>query len=96
MTDNYTDKKLMIIVFSFINGSISMAIAAAVVIPVIFIGLSITSGSFDSAINNMSSNWDVYVFIYFIGILLEISDRIYRGVKKGKIIKIIRDKEDRW
>ncbi len=95
MTENYPDKKLMIIVFSFINGSISMAIASAVVIPVIFFGLSITSGSFDSAINNMISHWDVYVFIYFIGLLLEISDRIYRGVKKNKIIKIIRDKEDR-
>ncbi len=73
-----------------------MVIASAVIIPAIFAGLSITSGSFDSAINNMTTHWDVYTFIYFIGLLLEISDRIYRGVKKNKIIKIIRDKEDRW
>jgi hypothetical protein len=96
MTENYTDKKLTIVVFSFINGSIAMAIASAVVIPVIFAGLSITSGSFYSAMNSMISNWDVYVFIYFIGLLLEILDRTYRGVKKNKIIKIIRDTEDRW
>jgi len=56
----------------------------------------LSSGSFDSAMNNMTTHWDVYAFIYFIGLLLEISDRIYRGVKKNKIIKIIRDKEDRW
>ncbi|WP_031569897.1 hypothetical protein [Rheinheimera texasensis] len=96
MTDNDTDKKLMIIVLSFINGSVAMAIASAVVFPIIFVGLSITSGSFSSAMNNMISNWDVYGFICFIGLMLEISDRIYIGVKKNKVIKIIRDKEDRW
>lgn len=96
MTENYSDKKLMIIIFSFINGSISMAITSVVVIPAIFFGLTITSGSFDSAMNNMIHHWDFYVFIYFIGLLLEISDRIYKGVKKNKIIKIIRDKEERW
>jgi hypothetical protein len=96
MLENDTDKKLTIIVFSFINGSVAMAIASAVVIPAIFAGLSITSGSFDSAINNMISHWDVYVFIFFIGLLLEIFDRTYRGLKKNKIIKVIRDMEDRW
>lgn len=96
MLMNDIDKKPAIIVFSFVNGSIAMLIASAVFIPAVFIGLSITSGSFDSAINSIFTHWDVYLFIYFIGTLIEVSDRLYRGVKKNKIIKVIRDKEDRW
>ena len=93
MTENYKNKKLTIIVFSFINGSVAMAIASSVVIPAIFLGLFIISGSFYSAVNNIISNLDVYLFIYFIGLMLEILDRIYRGLNKNKIIRIIRDKD---
>lgn len=90
------DKKLAIIAFSFINGIISMTIASVIFIPTVFVGLFITSGSFDSSINSMLTHWDVYLFIYIIGFLLEVSDRIYRGLKKGKIIRVIRGTEDRW
>lgn len=96
MTENHKNKKLTIIGFSFINGIVAMVIASAVVIPTIFLGLFIISGSFYSAMNNMISNWDVYLFIFFIGLLLEILDRIYRGLNRNKIIRIIRDKGDRW
>jgi len=53
--------------------------------------------SFDIILTNalIYKQLDIILIIYLIGALFEIGDRFYIGIKKNKLVSIIRDKDDR-
>lgn len=86
----------ILIIASIFNGIVAMMIASLVVFPMLWLVLFIFGSGSQEAIEIISSKIDIIIVIFSIGSAFEIIDRIIRGKKKSKIIKIIRDKEDRW
>jgi hypothetical protein len=91
-----TPGMLKIILVSIFNGIVAMTAIFFVTVPVIGFILFLIDGELSTTTDTLMDTLDVIIVIFCIGTVLEIIDRIIRGIKKSKILTIIRDKTDRW
>ncbi len=96
MSNNNRPGLFLIIVASIFNGVIAVSIASLVVLPIAWLVLIIFGTGLHGGIKIIIEKLDIFFVIFSVVAIFEIVDRIIRGSKKSKIIRIIRDKEDRW
>ena len=86
---------LKIILHSIVNGAVASSISAIIMSPILILGCWIFGSSPSETINFFRDNIG-YLYIFFsILLVFEVMDRIINGIKKSKIIGIVRGKEDR-
>ncbi|GAA0363102.1 hypothetical protein GCM10009092_29360 [Bowmanella denitrificans] len=73
-----------------------MLLSSLIILPTIWVSVFLLSFDFEETTALIVENIDLILVIFTVGTCFEIGDRLYRGAKKGKIITIIRDKDDRW
>ncbi len=93
---NEKPSMLKIILFSIINGIAAMIVASVVVIPLLFLVSFAFTWDLSETTNTILDKLDIIAVIFIIVTIFEIIDRIFRGIKKSKILTVIRDKADRW
>lgn len=72
-----------------------MLLTSLVVLPMAWLVSFFISFDISSTNALIYKKLDIILIIYLIGALFEIGDRFYIGIKKNKLVSIIRDKDDR-
>ena len=72
-----------------------MFLSSLIALPIMWIVVFLFSFDAYGTTTTFLNKYDLILVIWFIGTLFEFGDRLYIGIKKNKLVTIIRDKEDR-
>lgn len=89
-------KSLWFGVHTIINAFLAMALSLLITMPLIWLTVFFFFLEIKSTNDAIYAKSDIIFVIFSIGLLFEIGDRLYRGIKSGNLVSIIRVKQDRW
>jgi len=87
--------KINFVLLNLINSVIAMILLALIALPIMWLVVFLFSFDLKETNEAFLNKYDIILVIWCIGSLFEFSDRLYIGIKKKKLVSIIRDKEDR-
>lgn len=94
MKDN-KPSTLKIILCSMVNGTVASCISAVIMSPIIILGWWVLGNTPFETINFFRDNMGYFYIFFSILLVFEVLDRIIKGIKRSKIMGVIRGKEDR-
>ena len=87
--------KIKFALLNLINSVIAMILIALIALPIMWLVVFLFSFEIKETNEVFLNKYDIILVIWFIGLLFEFGDRLYIGIKKNKLVSIIRDKADR-
>ncbi len=86
---------LKIILCSIVYGTVASSISAVIISPIVILGWWVLGSAPSETIYFFRDHMGYFYIFFSILLVFEVLDRIIKGVKRSKIMGIIRDKEDR-